>query len=33
MGRAAYIHGVKPMEGTAPDDYAEELVKRKKISS
>lgn len=31
MGRAAYIHGIKPMEGTSPDDYADEIAKRKKL--
>lgn len=30
MGRAAYIHGIKPMEGTSPDHYKEELANRKK---
>ncbi|MFC4411359.1 monovalent cation/H(+) antiporter subunit G [Chungangia koreensis] len=29
MGRAAYIHGIKPIEGTKPDDYKDELLRRK----
>jgi len=29
MGRAAYIHGIKPVEGTTPDEYKEELDLRR----
>lgn len=30
MGRAAYIHGIKPMKGTSPDDYEDEIARRRK---
>jgi multicomponent Na+:H+ antiporter subunit G len=30
IGRAAYIHGIKPIESTNPDEYKAELERRRK---